>query len=397
MSDARAILPNLTNEEEFILLCARTELDGSKRVRLRELAASGLDWKCIAEIARLHRLRPLLFKHLKNENLTAAPPKEIFATIQAHAVRVIARNMAMTNTLAKLLKDFHASGIEAIPFKGPILALRSYQNLGLREFVDMDFLLRRADILKAKKILLAQGYISPWKQNDEWEEQHIDAQLGCDFTSSDGAVRLELHWSFIQKWLSYEVDLDSIWSRAESFEVAGMPLRIVARDDLLVYLCAHGAKHHWERLFWIVDIAEIALSAKNLAWEKLVANARAHGNWLVLALGLQLARNLLQAPIPTEIAAQIDADARVARLAANVGTWLFREEKRLVSGAWPETKFYLGVKERWSDRANYSIHQTRLALAPSDKDHAFIKLPKSLSFLYPAVRPIRWLLQRGKN
>ncbi len=396
MSDPRAILPNLSPEEELILCAARPQLSANGRARLRDLLAQPLDWARIDAIAAVHRARPTLFKHLKAEGKSSVPPAPVWTRIQNHAIGMIARNLSQTDELVKTLRLFREAGIEAIPFKGPMLALRDYGNLGLREFFDIDLLLRRDGILKAKKILLARGYTSPWKQNDEWEAQHIDAQLGCDFLSADGRIRFELHWSFIQKWLSYGVDIDAVWSRAEPSSLAGFPIRQIAREDLLVYLCAHGAKHHWERLFWIVDIAQVVSSDGPLDWARLIRDARRHGNWRILALGLRLADTLLDAPLPENVRAQINADAAVERLARSVGTWLFDEGRRPASGSWVETQFYLAAKERPSDRASYLFHLMRLAMAPSEKDRAFVKLPPSLAFLYPAVRPVRWLLQRGR-
>jgi hypothetical protein len=385
---------NLSREEQLILCCARTQLSANDHARFHELLRGPLNWPRVAEIARLHRLCPLLFKHFKAEGKFELMPAEYAARIQRQAVFTIGRNLAQTNELARILKLFRDAGFEAIPFKGPVLALRAYGNLGLREFYDLDFLLRRGDLLKAKKVLFDQGYTSPWKQNEQWEQAHIDTQLGCDFTSADGKTRIELHWSFIQKWLTYDVDLDAIWRRAVTWQFAGTPMRMVAREDLLPYLCAHGAKHHWERLFWIIDIAEIVRVERDLNWGSLIEQSRLHGNWRVLALGLHLAKTLLDAPLPEHVWSSIEKETAIAELAAQVGTWLFHEEKRVVSGDWNETKFYLGVKERFSDRAAYSKHLLKLTLAPSHADRTFVKLPPSLDFLYPAVRPIRWAAKK---
>jgi hypothetical protein len=385
MTAAQQILPALSREEELILSCARTQFTPATRESFHALLNGPLDWKRVMDIAILHRLRPMMFKHFKAEKKFEVIPPEFAASMQRHAAFTVARNMSLTNEMVKTVKLLRAEGIESIPFKGPVLALKSYNNLGLREFYDMDLLLRRDDLLKAKAILLTNGYQAPPEQN----EKHIDSQLGCDFVSVDGKVRLELHWSFIQKWLTYNVDIDAIWQRSEPWQLAGLPIRIISREDLLLYLCAHGAKHHWERLFWIVDIAEIARAEKELNWDRLFENAAAQNSRRVLALGLYLAKNLLDAPIP-----EMKFEPAIERLGRQVGTWIFREENRVKSGDWRETKFYLGVKERWSDRATYSKHLFGLTVAPSETDRAFVKLPTALNFLYPAVRPIRWLLRR---
>lgn len=388
------ILPQLTPELDLVLACSRVTMTLSARERIHKLLAGPLDWNRILSIATLHRLRPLFYKHLKTFGKEAAGPPAIWKSIEDHATHTMRRNFALTNELAKLLRIFREAGIPAIPFKGPILGLRTYGNVGLRPFHDLDLLVRRDDMLKAKKKMLELGYKAPWKQNDEWEAQHIETQLGCDFVSANGSINVELHWSFIQKWLAYEIDPEEIWARSEPFQVLGETTQVVALADLLPFLCAHGAKHHWERLFWIVDIAELVAAEKQTDWQLILKETAGNGSWRLLALGLYLAQNLLDAPVPNDVATAINTDPAVGKLARQVGTWLFDENQRLASGSWRETKFYLLCKENWMDRTVYLQHLARVNLSPSDKDRAFVKLPRALNFLYPAIRPVRWLAQR---
>lgn len=388
------ILPELTPEVDLILACSRVRMTLAARERALRLLAGPLDWNRILSIATLHRLRPLLFKHVKGLGKANAVPARAWASIENHATHTIRRNFALTNQLAKLLRTFRDAGIAVIPFKGPIIAMRAYGNLGLRAFHDIDLLLHRADIEKARRLMLGLGYKAPWKQMAEWEAQHIETQLGCDFVSADGLVNIELHWSFIQKWLSYEINPQEIWARAEAFEVLGEPTQVVAFSDLLPFLTAHGAKHHWERLFWIVDIAEVIAAEPRIDWLHILKQTAGNGSWRVLALGLYLAQNLLDAPLPNEVATAINSDPGVGKLARSVGTWLFNEENRVKSGSWDETKFFLLSKENWMDRTAYLRHIARVSLAPSDKDLQFVKLPRALHFLYPAIKPVRWLARR---
>jgi hypothetical protein len=389
MKGARDILPNLSREEELILCCARTQMSADVREHFHALVGGPLDWKRVAEIATLHRLRPLLYKHFKAENLFEAIPQEIRTGIQNHAAFTVSRNMSLTTILAKTLRLLQENGIEAIPFKGPVLTLKEYGNLALREFYDMDLLLHRDQIQKAAKILLENGYNS----QQTLDEQFLNTQLGCEFQSPDGKVRFELHWSFIQKWLTYHVDMDAIWRRAQRWQLAGQPMRILANEDLLLYLCAHGVKHHWERLFWVADIAEI-IRAEQIDWSALMEEARARGNWRVLALGLYLAKQMLDAPLPEHVWDSVNKERAIHGLARQLGGWLFHEEKRVVSGDWDETRFYLGARERWADKRAYSKHLLKLTLAPSENDRAFVQLPPGLNFLYPFVRLFRCLVAR---
>ncbi len=55
----------------------------------------------------------------------------------------------------KLLKE---NGINAVTYKGPVLASQAYGNIGLREFGDIDIFINKKDALKVKKIMIYKGY-----------------------------------------------------------------------------------------------------------------------------------------------------------------------------------------------------------------------------------------------
>jgi hypothetical protein len=369
------IIPNITREQELLLCYARSGVSGPARARVDRIFAESVDWNRIDELAETHRVRPLLYKHLCAENRRANVPTQIWRQIESHAFAVVGRNLAQTKELVQLIKLFRSDHIGAMPFKGPVLASRIYGNLSLREFSHLDLLIRREDFLRAKLLLLHHGFTSPSAQTNHSAADPLDAQLGCDFLSADGNTRLELQWAFIHQWLSRRIDLDALWKRATWIDLANEPLRAIAREDLLPYLCAHGAKHHWERLIWIVDVAEFVRAENDLDWNALLETARQEGNWRVLALGLYLAYGLLDAALPRTIIAEI-SKPEIQQLAGAVGAWIFNETNRPTRGAMEETRFYLKTKERVSDRLAYTTHLAKLTLAP-------------------AVRPIRWLIQKG--
>jgi len=67
------------------------------------------------------------------------------------------RNLLLTRKTLKDFKLLESNGILAIPFKGPVLASSLYGNLALRTFSDLDILVVKKDIMKAKDVLLSSG------------------------------------------------------------------------------------------------------------------------------------------------------------------------------------------------------------------------------------------------
>src|SRR5688500_81880 len=76
------VIPNITREEEFVLCHARTAMSGPARARIDRLILSALDWKRIDALAALHRIRPLLFAHLKIDQMRPAIPAVIWKDIE---------------------------------------------------------------------------------------------------------------------------------------------------------------------------------------------------------------------------------------------------------------------------------------------------------------------------
>src|SRR5262249_3354771 len=86
----------------------------------------------------------------------------------------------------------------------------------------------------------------------------------------------------------------------------------VGREQLAIYLMAHGAGHAWERLLWLTDFAA-ALRAPG-AVETAIAAAEAAGLGAAMLHALMLAHDRLGRPVAEPHLARARASAKVARL-----------------------------------------------------------------------------------
>jgi hypothetical protein len=163
----------------------------------------------------------------------------------------------------------------------------------------------------------------------------------------------------------------------------------LAPEDLLLALCAHGAKHFWARLGWICDVSELIGAQNDIVWPRVLTRARMLGSERMLLLGLFLARDLLGAQPPEAVFHEAQSDARVRSLAAQVKAWLPLEEDP-PTGALPSMRFHLAVRERLHDRIRYCLEG---GLRPSYADWQFLPLPDPLFSLYYLIRPIRIMWQ----
>src|SRR5262249_22989147 len=154
--------------------------------------------------------------------------------------------------------------IPAVPFKGPALAASAYGNLALREFADLDILLLERDVPRARDLLLAWGY------GPRVDETDYDILV---YNESQG-IGVELHWKFAQRY-HLPPDPGAFWGRLEGASLCGRPVRAFSAVDLLLILCAHGAKHGWERLAWVCDVARHLAARGDLDWAEALGRARA--------------------------------------------------------------------------------------------------------------------------
>src|SRR5215216_375645 len=142
---------------KFLLCCARTNAAPNVVVRLRELAAAEVDWEYVFQLARRHSIVPLVYVQLQRHASDLIPAQVLFK-LKQHYFENSARNTLLTAELCRLIKLFRDAGIEAIPYKGPVLGLFAYGNIALRRFVDLDVIVKKSDVLKAREILLSEGY-----------------------------------------------------------------------------------------------------------------------------------------------------------------------------------------------------------------------------------------------
>src|SRR5215203_3567152 len=144
-------------EHELLLCCARTTATPHVAARLRELAGRDLDWEYLFLIARRHAVVPLLYLQLERHAADLVPPDRL-RNFKKHFQENSARNAVLTAELCRLIGLLADAGIDAIPYKGPVLGIFAYGNVNLRRFVDLDVIVNKPDVLKARDVLLAEGY-----------------------------------------------------------------------------------------------------------------------------------------------------------------------------------------------------------------------------------------------
>jgi hypothetical protein len=346
-----------------------------------------LDWQYLNRVALNSAVLPVFYSGLCRL-FPNAVPKASLDWLRDRFRQNIYHNFLLTSELLKLLDALDAHGIKAIPFKGPLLATVAYGDLSLRKFGDLDIFVRRIHLDKARNIIMARGY-KPWRAlTDRQEATHLDSEHAYTFVRDDTKVTVDLHWRVAANYYSFDFDLEGLWKRLEPIQIGGRDVLSLHHEDLLLYLCIHGSKHCWERLGWICDIAELIRAYPKLDWHAVVSRAYALNIERVLLLGLRLAQNLFDEPLPESVDVKIKNDPGIEKLAVLVMNNLF-SEKKWSTDIIHHTSFHLRIRERLRNRLPYLLFGLRMALTPNEKDFSLVPLPNYLYWFYYPLRILR--------
>jgi hypothetical protein len=360
------------------------------------LLRSDLDWAYLLREAQRHRIMPLLFWQL-NSCAPEAVPKGVLDELRNRFFSNSVRNLLLARELLELLDLIESNGIRTIAFKGPTLAVVAYGNLALRDFADLDVIVHREDVLKAKELLIALGYRPQHQLTRAQEEAFLHYEREHTFSHAANGTLVELHWEVTWRAFSFALNGESLWRHLERVPLGGGTVLTFSPTDTLLVLCVHGAIHLWWRLGWIYDVAWLLQTNKELDWERLEQQATAQSGRRMLHLGLFLANDLLGANIPAEVLHRTQADKGVMELAQQVRERLFsniEEPSAFFDAQTLFHPFHLSVMERLRDRARYCIHQ---ATTPIYDDWEQYPLPASLFPLYRALRLVRLARKYGRR
>jgi hypothetical protein len=349
-------------------------------------AAGEVDWEYLFQLARRHSIVPLVYFQLDH----ALVPSEVLSKFKQQYIENSARNTVLTAELCRIVNLFNEAGIESIPYKGPVLALFAYGDIALRRFVDLDVIVKKSDVLKAREILLTEGYTPAKSLSLAQQEILLRTQHNLQFSRDNHQLIVELHWEVAPHLFASTVSGERLWQNLITLDLNGTTVKTFSAEDLLFSLCVHGSRHLWERLSWICDVAEL-ITRHRLDWTGLLKRAARAGAERMFLLGVHLAERLLDAPLPAEVKQRCASDPRLASLADNIIEHLFNGPTHVPATSREIFKYNLGVRKTLSSRARYLLYIFR----PTDSDLGSHSLPPSLNFAYYLTRPFRLLLTKA--
>ena len=373
-------------EWQLLLACAAPLHDAAL---IRECLRAPVDWSELRSLAERHRLVPLLARTL-GEATVPCIPAEFRQELREQCRTHLLRTLALTAELFRLADGFAAAKIDAVAVKGPTLAVQAYGEPGLRQYFDIDILVRHRDALRATEVMCKAGFATELSL-EAVAAGRVPGQFL--FAREGTSAIVELHTEKTLRYFPRRLPLDSLLARRVPVPFDGRQLNAFSPEDTLSIICVHGAKHLWERLLWIADVAALVTRPAKFDWSRALATAQETGAERMVHLGLCLAQIMLQVQVPEEISQRVRADRVASRLAADV-------LQKLPAGK----NYTRSVMERALFRARMrggllrgTAYLLRLTLAPTEEDWKALGGDRRSRWIEALQRPLRLAQKYGRK
>jgi hypothetical protein len=399
-------LQSITTDREIHLLCycARYTLSDDAIERIKILAQQEIDWSALIQMATVHGMLPWLYKSLSFYCVEEVP-QDVLNQLKAQFHLNTLLNQRLVKELLRILDLLEANHIPVIPFKGPTLAVLAHNDLAFRQFNDLDILVHEQDFLKARDLLLSDNYqkITDLRGLTDIEAQDLARITDwgeCSLRHSNGLASIDLHARLVAgDFPLLSANFDLFWESLTSVSLLKTEVKTFCAENLLLYLCIHGAKDLWKKLSWIGDIAALIHTHPDLDWLQLIKRSQSLESSQMLCLGLSLATDILEAPLPDFVEQHIQNIFKQKPLLAQVkrqvlsgvdpfsiqysNLQLFYFHRKVIENRGDKWRYYLTFWSRW----------LFVRIGPNIHDRAFFPLPRKLYCLYYLVRPIRILAE----
>lgn len=201
----------------------------------------------------------------------------------------------------------------------PIIALKNsgitrglYPHYGSCPMGDIDILVSKKVFRKAHRILLDNDYTFKFRSKLEKEDlDEAEISGGAEYSVSLGSgehLWFELQWRPVAgRWIQphQEPSADELLNRSK--EIPGSKARILSAEDNLLQVSLHTAKHSYVRApgFRLHTDVDRIVRSESIDWDAFSAKVKSLKLKTSVYFSLEMARSLLDTPMPVEVLQQL--------------------------------------------------------------------------------------------
>lgn len=353
------------------------------------MLAAGINWNVLMDMAEEHSVQGLLTNRLEAAGLAGVPAEARAKLLERRRAQRIF-SLSMIAELFRILESFSEAKIGTILVKGPVISLLAYDDPAMRSYVDLDLLVHHKDIRSASQRMLTLGFDADVPES-VIEKGKIPGEYL--FTRPGTQRIIELHTERTFRYYPKPMRADDLFARRRPLSMDDRKVPALSLEDELLLNCVHGAKHFWERLMWVSDVATLVQKHPEIDWKKAREAAADVGAERMLRVGVLLGTSLFGTKLPEAMADDVQRDRATKRLCAQIQNWL------PYSGFAPpplvqRAKFRADMAGGGLTGATYVA---RLLLSPTEEDWKE-GAEERRSWIWDAVRrPFRLLRKYGSD
>lgn len=226
------------------------------------------------DITHYHRAELLVQNTLVKPYKKELPLHLVQPLTQA-AQTITYQQLALTRCALTVHKTLSQQGIAHCYLKGPALSYALGGTQPLRYSADLDLVVAHRDLLRVDACLRTLHFVpsTPFTHIQRYTRQGASFTKDIHYFSQTSEAVIEVHWKTHLYELLLNTDTPN-WQQA-IVTSDGLHLPVLNDYDNAIYLCFHAAKHHWQRLRWLLDVAEW-MRLKQLDWATLLQQAESH-------------------------------------------------------------------------------------------------------------------------
>lgn len=287
-------------------------------------------WDTIIGDALLQGLAPLLHGWLTDSGWAGKLPPARLDRIKTNAFRLAARNLALAQEAAAVLRACAARQVACAPVRGPALAELLHGTIAARPMGDLDFLVRKDELPAVADILRGLGFHER-NRRPGFAQAYSNT---LEFVSErHGGMVVEPHWTIAYPPFADRIDMEAVWQRCVKGRAVGVDTRLLDRTDLLLHLCLHLV-HRAESapLLWFYELDRLLRQSREaIDWPRLVRMARAAGLECFVSDVLRTLAALLDSPVHGPAVMQLNQPASAPR-SHSLGALMEHRVIRLLAG-----------------------------------------------------------------
>jgi Uncharacterised nucleotidyltransferase len=282
------------------------------------LASAVRESNSLIRLAEQHRVLAQLAAALAGVP-GAQMPSGLLDAIRSRQRAQLLFNLAITAELFRILELLRKSELEVVVVKGPILSLRAYNDPSARRYVDLDLLVRHADVCRGVENLIAAGY-----ESNVLLQAVRDGKIPGEyfFRRPGTEIIFELHTERSFRYFPKTLPIENYLGQKVLLTLDGHAVPALSPENEFVLISIHGAKHFWERLICISDVAAMVHNHPELDWNMIRRSAAEAGAERMVRVALLLAERSLGVAIPQEMKNEVQRDSACLRLVRQIETWL---------------------------------------------------------------------------